>query len=229
VKKYHRNIKYIILFTVVLFCLIGSGQNNNEMKNNQESKDLAEKLISREYGEFFIYPMHDETIDKIWENTNDHALFDNILSDSSINFEAKFLVCEIFFRKDILFMQRHDPEYIAEIYAQALVQNYTGMANSWGLLYKENDDGTVGVAFVIIGEKSIPALVGLLDNESQSLEYLGSIESTIGNSYKYRIKDFAAYYLGRILAKPLEYFSDYQKRDEQIESLKAYLKTLNIK
>jgi hypothetical protein len=38
--------------------------------------------------------------------------------------------------------------------------------------------------------------------------YQGSKEATIGNAYGYRIKDFAAYYIGRILGVPLKYYPE---------------------
>ena len=120
-------------------------------------------------------------------------------------------------------MQRHAPEQIAAVYAQALVDNYTGMANSWGLLYGHEDDGPAGIAFLIIGEKAIPALVKLLDDDAAGPEYQGSEEATVGNGYHYRIKDFVAYYIGRILNKRLKYFPHPADRDKQIEGLKKSL------
>jgi hypothetical protein len=187
------------------------------------TSSFAKKLTGREFGEFFIYPMHDETIEKIWSEPENHQLLDEVLSDESVSDEAKFLACVVFFKRDISFMQRHSPEKVAEIYAKALSNDLTGMANSWGLLYEDQDDGTAGVAFLAIGEKAIPALSKLLDDERTNLRYRGSEEATVGNGYGYRIKDFAAYYIGRILGTPLKYYPDTADRDKQIEELKARL------
>lgn len=187
---------------------------------------FAKDLVARKMGEFFIYPMHDQTIEKIWQNSHYHSLLDGVLNDNAIPVEAKFLVCEIFFIKDILFMQRHPPEKIAKIYAHALLHNYTGMANSWGLLYDHQDDGTVGIAFLVIGKYSVPVLAKLLDNNDVNLKYLGSKEAKVGNKYNYRIKDFAAYYIGRIMGKSLKYFHEFSERDKQINDLKNDIKFL---
>jgi len=191
------------------------------MNTKTNTASFANKLIAREFGEFFIYPMQDRTIDKIWSDSSNHQLLDNILDDATISDEAKFLACEVFFKKDILFMQRHPPEKVAYIYTKALSNDFTGMANSWGLLYEHEDEGTVGIAFLAIGEKAIPALSKLLDDERTHLKYQGSIEATVGNGYRYRIKDFAAYYIGRITGNPLTYYPNLADRDEQINNLKV--------
>ncbi len=193
------------------------------MSSATTTASFARKLTDWEFGDFFVYPMHDQTIDKIWSDQDNHQLLDNILDDPGVSGEAKFLACEVLFKKDIEFMQRHSPEQVAEIYASALSNDLTGMANSWGLLYQEQDDGPVGIAFLTIGERAIPALVRLLDDERTSLKYQGSIEATVGNGYRYRVKDFAAYYIGRIRGKPLKYYPNLADRDRQIEGLKEEL------
>jgi hypothetical protein len=198
-------------------------QKNEEMNIETDTAAFAKKLTDREFGEFFIYPMHDQTIDRIWEDPGNRQLLDKVLDDDAISNEAKFLACEVFFIKDILFMQRHSPEKMAEVYAQALRDDLTGMANSWGLLYEHEDEGPVGIVFLTIGDKALPALSKLLDDERTHLKYEGSIEATVGNGYRYRVKDFAAYYIGRILGNPLKYYPDLVDRDEQITRLKKEL------
>ncbi len=198
-------------------------ETNKAMNTESSTASFARKLVAREFGEFFIYPMHDETIENIWSDSTNHQLLDNILDDATVSDEARFLACEVFFKKDILFMQRHPPEKVAEIYTQALSNDFTGMANSWGLLYERQDEGTVGIVFLKIGEEAIPALSKLLDDERTNLKYEGSKEATVGNGYGYRIKDFAAYYIGRILGNPLKYYPDLADRDEQINALKKEL------
>jgi hypothetical protein len=189
---------------------------------------FAKKLTEREFGRFFIYPMHNQTIERIWQDTSHHQLLDQILDDALVSDEAKFLACEVFFKKDILFMQRHSPQKVAEIYINALRNNWTGMANSWGLLYEHQDEGTVGIAFLTIGQKAIPALTKLLDDERTHLKYQGSAEATLGNGYGYRIKDFAAYYIGRIIGQPLKYHPNLADRDREINNLKRELGRLTF-
>lgn len=208
------------MFTICLAC---AGAAHSTMNIETDPAAFAGKLINREFGEFFIYPMHDETIERIWGDPKNRQLLDTLLESPTIPVEAQFLACEVFFKKDILFMRRHAPEQVAEIYAHALSHNLTGMANSWGLLYEHEDEGTVGIAFLTIGKQSIPALSRLLDDERTSLHYQGSIEATVGNGYGYRVKDFAAYYIGRIMGTPLHYFPALSDRDRQIEALKKQI------
>lgn len=190
------------------------------MSGNPSTAAFAKKLVAREFGELFIYPMHYETIETIWADGRNRQLLDDVLDDPAVPDEARFIAAEVFFRKDISFMQRHSPAKIAAIYANALRNDFTGMANSWGLLYDHQDDGPVGIAFLTIGEKAIPALCALLDDETTPLRYQGSIEAAVGNGYGYRTKDFAAYYIERILGKPLRFHRDTAARDEEIERLK---------
>lgn len=192
---------------------------------DNKNPEFVKKLLKGEYGDLFAYPAHDQTIEKIWAESEEGALLDAILNDAKSDKKAQFLACVVFFKKDIFFMQRHPPQKVAEIYAHALANDYTGMANSWGLLYKHEDDGQVGIAFITIGEKAIPALFALLDNESTHLSYHGSIEATLGNQYNFRVKDFAAYYLGRIIGEPLQYYASPKERDEQIETLRKKIQS----
>lgn len=242
-KKKYSVLCVLINFVVVCSC---THEKTNQTKQEITNKDsiktvnlgpiktmnpqtkngiFAQKLVDRKFGDFFIYPMHDETLDSIWQDQANHKLLEDIIEDDSISDEAKFLACVVLDKMDVSYGMRHSPEKVVDIYAKALVNNFTGMANSWGLLYDHRDDGTMGVKFISMGKYSVPVLTRLLDNEQTNLTYQGSIEATIGNGYKYRIKDFAAYYLGRMMGKPLKYYPDLSDRDKQIEKLKEDLKT----
>lgn len=217
-------------YSIILACLLlfvtytgCTGVQHSAMNTESPAISLARKIVNREFGEFFVYPMHDQTIDRIWENPEHHQILNTILDDTSISSEARFLAAEVLFQKDLFFTRQHSPAMVAAIYADALSNNRTGMANSWGLLYEHQDDGPVGITFLNMGKEAISALSALLDDERDHLEYQGSEEATIGNQYRYRVKDFAAYYIGRILGKPLKYYPDFADRDAQIEELKREL------
>jgi len=90
-------------------------------------------------------------------------------------------------------------------------------------LYEHEDEGTVGITFLALGKTAIPALSKLLDDERTHLRYEGSEDAVVGNGYGYRIKDFAAYYIGRILGKPLKYHRDLTDRNAQIDKLRKEL------
>lgn len=189
---------------------------------------FADKLVKREFGSFFIYPQHNTTVSKIWSSTVHQAMLDEIVEDSLLPMETRFLACEILRANDFFYTRKHSIEKIAKIYANALIHNYTQRANSWGLLYNGMDDGPVGYYFILMREYAVKELMILLENNSSGPAYEGSIEATLGNGYNYRIKDFAAYYLGRIIGKPLKYYQEFQERDAQIIRLKKDLATFDF-
>ncbi|HEX8114336.1 MAG TPA: hypothetical protein VF516_41685 [Kofleriaceae bacterium] len=73
-----------------------------------------------------------------------------------------------------------------------------------------------------LGQAAVPPLVKLLDDPGP-IFFEGSREAMTGNKLKLRVKDFAAYYLGKIenIAVPLQ--PDHPARDAEIEKLKAKL------
>lgn len=133
--------------------------------------------------------------------------------------KARFLACEVLFDKHFTFVPGVGPAAVAEIYAHALAHNLTGVANSWGLLYEHDDAGPVGIRFVMIGEPAVPALVGLLDDASRPLGYAGGEDATVGNAYGFRVKDFAAFYLGRIKRISVAFHQCLEDRDREISAL----------
>jgi hypothetical protein len=188
-------------------------------------RDLARKLTTRAYGEFFVLPDHAQTIDRIWADAANRPVLEALVADATQPLAARFLAAEVLFARDFAFTSRVPASLVADIYAGALEHNLTGMANSWGLLYEHDDAGPVGIRFVMLGEAAVPALSRLLDNTSAALMYDGSKESTVGNAYQYRVKDFAAYYLGSIRRIPMAFHRDLAERDQEIARLKQQLAT----
>jgi hypothetical protein len=187
------------------------------------TSELAHKLMSRAYGEFFVLPAHDQTVERVWADPQNRPVLEALVADTTQPVAARFLAAEVLFARDFTFTSRISPAMVAEVYARTLEQNLTGMANSWGLLYEHNDAGPAGIRFVMLGEPAVPALTRLLDNDGAPLLYDGSKEATVGNGYHYRIKDFAAYYLGRIRRIPVVFHREPGERDQEIARLKERL------
>ncbi len=184
---------------------------------------LSQQLDQKAFGELWIYPAHDETVERIWDDgAREQELHAVIASEESSDF-ARFVACEVLFGSEVFFLKVQGREKVAGIYAKALAENMTGHANSWGLLYEHEDEGPVGIVFLMINTPAISALVPLLDDERTHLVYEGSEEATVGNAYGYRVKDFAAYYIGRIRNQKLTWYPEIADRDRQIEELKAEL------
>jgi hypothetical protein len=196
--------------------------DRNKIMQTQIS-DLAHKLTTGAYGDFFVSSAPDHTIERVWADPQNRPVLEALVADAGQSMAARFLAAEVLFTRDFTFTARVGAALVGEIYARALEQNLTGMANSWGLLYEQRDAGPVGIRFVMLGEPAVPALSRLLDNDSAQLVYAGSKEATVGNGYRYRVKDFAAYYLGEIRRVPVMFHQELAARDHEIARLKEQL------
>lgn len=195
--------------------------NAPEPVMNTWTPSLAEKLAGDAFGPLFRWPAHDQTIAAIW--AEGAPALEAVLDDPAAPPRAKFVAAEVMFARDFTFVGRHDRTALAQVYAAALRGNFTGHANAWGLLWANDDVGTVGGRFKMIGDASIPVLRALLDDATVVDWYVGSEEATVGNGARYRIKDFAAFYLGRMRGKPVPFHDQPADRDAEIDRLRASL------
>ncbi len=224
-------VKYIIMLTIGSTCLLPSMACQSQTTTNKSTHTMAQspqntmvhKLMNNAYGDFFNYLERDQAINRAWNEPNSLEKLKNIVSTPSLPLKARFLACEVLFEKHFTFVADVGGALVAKIYADALVNNQTGMANSWGFLYEQDDAGPTGIRFSMIGKSSVPYLEALLDNNQRTLLYAGSKEATIGNAYQYRIKDFAAFYLSKITLTPITFYQDMAKRDAEIERFKKEL------
>jgi hypothetical protein len=190
-----------------------------------EQKELVRKLLAGEYGLLFYYPQHDMTIERIWSDPGNPQALEELVRDPSAPGKARFIAAEVLFARDVFFINRVGRALVARLYTEALTKGYTGHANAWGLLWEHDDIGEVGSRFLVLGDEAIPALAELLDDDTIVDSYEGSEDATVGNRYRFRIKDFAAYYIGRITGHPVPFHLDHAGRDAEIERLKAFLAT----
>jgi hypothetical protein len=198
-------------------------QPTNTM-DNANTNLLAGKLMAGDYGKLFIYPQHDMTIERIWSAPGNPEALEALVKDAGAPGKARFLAAEVLFARDVFFIERAGRAAVARLYAEALVGDYTGLANSWGLLWEHNDVGEVGGRFLVLGEAAIPALTELLDDGKVVDNYEGSEEATIGNRYQFTIADFAAYYLSRIAGIAVPFHRTPAERRAEIAKLKDQLR-----
>ena len=184
---------------------------------------LAEKLVDDAYGPLFTYPQRDQTVEKIWAEPDNPAALEALIDAPEAPVKARFAAAEVLFARDFTFVSRHDASAIARLYAAALQGKLTGHANAWGLLWANDTPGEVGGRFIALGKDAIPALRDLLDDRAVVDWYVGSETATVGNGAKYRIRDFAAFYLSRILRMPIPFHADVAARDAEIAKLVAAL------
>lgn len=183
------------------------------------SDPIVARLAADAYGDPWNYETREAVIDAIWDEagaTTDRLVA--IAADEGAPIKSRFLACEVLFEHELTGIGEIGDGKVADIYVAALLGNLTGRANSWGLLYEHNDEGPVGIRFVMIGKAAVGALRPLLADDRQTMTYEGSEEATVGNAYGFRVKDYAAYYLSKILRRPLAYHADPVDRDLAIDA-----------
>ncbi len=177
-------------------------------------KKIERLLLDAGYTNLFLR-FNDDHIDDIWNRRGAAGHLEELVIDDSADIHARFLAAEILHAKQADYPPQSAETALASIYANAL--ETTEMANLWGL--PGELDAAPAKHFVALGEAAIPALSELLQNEREII-YAGSREATYGNSYNYRVKDVAAFYLSQILDIPYEVHLDPSERDSEIERLR---------
>jgi hypothetical protein len=184
------------------------------------TSDLANRLMSFTYREVF-QAANEDVLDAIWNGPGAQEALATLALDPKAPDLARFLAAEIIFYRQAMSPSEEQKRQLAAVYAKALAGNFTGMANTWGL--PDVVRGLAGEHFVDLGEAAIPALATLLD-DTKRVYYAGSQEPTLANSYGYRVKDLAAFYIGKIRNVPFPLDEDPAKRDQDIAKLKGALK-----
>jgi hypothetical protein len=178
-------------------------------------KDVAKRLEAEGYKGLFM-TMSNKPVEEVWAQAGAAGL-DAVIADPDASSKARYLAAEIRFRKDPAYRPA-DPAGLARAYADALREEV--IANPWGM--PGELDEPLGKHLVALGEPAVPALVPLLA-ETRAISYSGSKEATVGNEYKMRVKDFAAFFIARIRNRPLKLDVDPAVRDKVIADLQASL------
>lgn len=191
--------------------------------SSSSDAEFVQALAADGYGKTFLWPQHDLTIGRLWDTPGNAAKLESVIDDRSAPTRARLVAAEVLFTNDFTFLSRHDPAEVAQVYADALVHRVAPNANLWGLLWINNQAGLLGGRFVMLERDAVPALERLLDDTTVVDTYEGSEEATLGNGARYRIKDFAAFYLSRIIGHPIAFHRDIASRDAEIAQLRTAL------
>ena len=220
---YVTKMKYFGLLLLLLPQLIGA-----QIKQMNTS-NLENQLIELGYQQLFQYGERSKAYD-IWQKGTKRTALQNLIVSSETSLYGKFLAAEVLrYFKIALHPTYH--ETLAEAYTHALActsvdkeEKLILTGNLWGLLYESNDSGYLGKQLIAFGKSATPYLIKLLDNDNGRILYEGSREATIGNSYQYRVNDFAAFYLSKITDTLIRFYKDLAARDAEIERFKKGLK-----
>lgn len=185
---------------------------------------LEAQLRARHFGDYFFYPTYTETLDKIWAaQADDPKALQTLIADGHADGLARLIACETLFEVDQLMLEEVGMENVAAVYCNALSKDLTGMGNSWGLLWENEDAGPQGGNLLSCGEFATQPLLALLENAEVRTNFEGSEEATVGNAARFRVKDFAAYYLADIHSLELPWHTDFEARDKAIAAMVAEL------
>ena len=179
--------------------------------------DLAGRLMSLGYSRLFL-SLDDDALDALLREPRAAEALAALVCDIGAEGKARFLAAEVLFRKQPGYPSPAETPLLAPIYADAL--SHAELANPWGM--PGELDGPAGQHLVAIGRAAAVALVPLLD-DAQAVIYGGSEEATIGNSYEYRVKDFAAFFIHCICGAPYSVRKTQPERDGEIARLRASL------
>jgi hypothetical protein len=223
-----------LLFLLFVFSITSNcSLINNNMKMKKNEKSIANQLTEIGISTLFQY-IESTKINFIWQDGQNKTALLNIVLKVDYDDYTRLLASEILFLKDKNYPAESMHEVLAYIYAKALFisgdtsKSFRISGNFWGFMYFSdengiNDFGIIGTHLMTTKDKAIPYLVKLLTN-SEILFYEGSQDATIGNGLKYRVKDAAAYYIGKISGIPVKYHENFAERDLEIERLKEKLK-----
>jgi hypothetical protein len=185
------------------------------MSANQE---LVAELAKLGYLNLFMRA-GTEHMDGLWTAAQGPDKLEAVALDPAVPWESRFLAAEILFRKRDNFPRADQREVLAAAYVDALEGATIG--NLWGLPGELN--GPAGQHLMSLGEPVTERLATLLDDDRAVL-YIGSQDATWGNRFKFRVKDFAAFFLCSIKNLPYALHTEPAARDADIQALIAHIR-----
>jgi hypothetical protein len=203
--------------TLTLALLVAWWSTGGCTREEAAVDDLSRRLTELGYAELFL-ELGDETLDSLWHTPGVPARLAALSGDLSAPAEARFLAAETLFRRDSSALTEARKAALAPAYAEAL--RHAALANPWGL--PGTLDGPAGQHVVSLGEPAVAALTPLL-TDGRPVLYAGSAEATFGNSYRYRVKDLAAFLISRIRGLSYPVHLSPVDRDTEIARLGASL------
>ena len=190
-----------------------------------QADHLAQELASCNVAEMATGLAGDPQVNRVWNAYPSAVLYSAIVEDTDRPESVRFAAALMLRSKSAEQFKKTEPGAMAQVFAAALKQDLAGYAFPWGWLWDGGDEaGYLGKNFLALGSAAIPALEALLDDPTPRDIYLGSDEASIMAMRKYRVKDFAAFYLARITKLELPWEPNLAKRDLAIAKLRQQLR-----
>jgi hypothetical protein len=198
------------------------------MKQHESSPQLdslVTKLSSSNVSDMATGLASDSQVNVLWKESPDPGLYAALVADTNRPDPVRFAAALVLLSKSNEDLWKIQPPVVAQVFATALKNDFAGWAYPWGWLWASPGDpvGTLGRIFVHIGPPAVPALEALLSDTTKRSSYVGSEEATVMAMRRYRVKDFAAFYIARIMKLDLPWEQNMTRRDEAIERLHKQL------
>lgn len=216
------NINLLVIFILFNSCLHKTENTSMEtiyqkIKKQIKNIDLTAITLQEENSDV-IEILQDIKYDKILKE---------IVIDSTTNTFTALKAAELILKKNVRLTDQ-DKTLLAQVYAANLQllgdeTFFKFNIDDWCRPHLNNEFGRLGKRFLVFDEKSITPLAEIVANGNEFIQYEGSEESTEMDFYRYRIKDFAAFYISKIKDIPMAFYQDFEKRDAEIERLKEIL------
>jgi hypothetical protein len=190
-----------------------------------QADTVAAELTRAGYGGLFLAGDHSSGA-AIWRAGANRDPLIEIVRDDSRSDLARVLASEVLFASDDGWPPEGWEDVLGRVYARALAATGAGdrplvlTGNVWGFLYRGDDAGPMGRHLLEAGHAGVRHLVPLLDDPAPIL-YEGSQDAMLGNSLRYRVKDAAAYYVGRLRGERIPFHEELDERDAEIDRLRA--------
>jgi hypothetical protein len=221
------------LIGIILLFLLNCSNTQLQPMSDNYIQHIVKVLSATKYAGLF-YLCDRSLIDSVWQNGKNQQVLEKLVTSSQYNDYVRFLASEILFEKASDYPPDSIKNTLGLLYAKAMVGSSTASndlwisGNEWGFMYHTDnngitDYGTVGSHLISLGKHVVPNLVKLL-NDNSIIFYIGSQEATLGNSLHYRVKDAAAYYIGKIAGIPVKFYESNAERDTEIERIKQLIK-----
>ena len=193
--------------------------------------DVAARLVQAGYDGLFLAGDR-SCAPSLWAGGDNREALAAVVADEGYGELERTLASEVLYRCDEAYPPDGWDDILGHVYADAL--RLTGASRSlaltgnlWGTLYHGDltgarDEGPLAKHLLAAGPAAVAHLVPLLDDPAPIL-YEGSQEATLGNSLRYRVKDAAAYLVGRLNGIAVAFHDDPAQRDAEIDRLKSKL------
>lgn len=194
------------------------------MTRRETEAKIAADLSHAGYRGLFLAGDHSME-SSIWHDGENCAALMGVALGECYSDLERVLASEVLFANNAGYPPRGWEDLLGSIYARALAITGTGdrpillTGNEWGLLYRDGD-GTLATHLLSAGRAAVRHLVPLLDDPA-TIFYEGSQDAMVGGGLNYRVKDAAAYFIGRLTGLPMSFHEPIAERDAEIEHLRA--------